>query len=151
VRVVPQAHIVRVSDGQSHIDFPPWLFNLTTPLGIIQMPQCDPAAIMVEAKSHVAEIYGDGCKAENENSLRLIERSISAVKAYLGVPDNADWVGPLYQYTNRLSHLYFCQHVIKRPAWPINVYFINDPFKPTSEHEWKVALPTVKSAAGVAA
>jgi hypothetical protein len=31
VRVVPQAHIVRVSDGQSHVDFPLWLFNLTTP------------------------------------------------------------------------------------------------------------------------
>jgi len=31
-RVVPQAHIVRVSDGQSHVDFPLRLFNVTTPL-----------------------------------------------------------------------------------------------------------------------
>src|SRR5215472_7710820 len=30
VRVVPQAHIVRVSDGQSHVNFPLRLFNLTT-------------------------------------------------------------------------------------------------------------------------
>jgi NitT/TauT family transport system substrate-binding protein len=31
VRVVPQAHIVPVSDGQSRVDFPLQLFNLTTP------------------------------------------------------------------------------------------------------------------------
>jgi len=35
VRVVPQAHIVRVSDGQSHVDFPLRLFNLTTPAPLL--------------------------------------------------------------------------------------------------------------------
>ena len=42
VRVVPQAHIVPVSDGQSHVDFPLRLFNLTTPTSESQSRQAQP-------------------------------------------------------------------------------------------------------------
>jgi hypothetical protein len=36
VRVVPQAHIVRVSDGQSHVDLPLRLFNVTKPYSLLK-------------------------------------------------------------------------------------------------------------------
>jgi hypothetical protein len=33
----PQAHIVRVSDGQSHVDFPLRLFNVTKPRELFEL------------------------------------------------------------------------------------------------------------------
>jgi len=47
VRVVPQADIVRVSDGQSHVDFPLRLFKLTTP------PRCRRCERIAEPKVRI--------------------------------------------------------------------------------------------------
>jgi hypothetical protein len=87
--------------------------------------------ILVEAKSHVTEVYGKGCDASS-GSLSLIESSLARTKAWLGVNRDADWLGRLYQSANRLAHLYFLREIGKVDAFLANVYFTGDQHSPTS-------------------
>ena len=105
--------------------------------------------LLVEAKSHVREVYGGGCKA-SARPRKAIEAALELTKRWLGVPLDSDWTGALYQSANRLAHLYFFREVMGVPAWLVNVYFINDPHSPTSLAEWKVALAGVKAELGLA-
>jgi hypothetical protein len=98
--------------------------------------------ILVEAKSHVAEIYGGGCAA-SEKSLAAIRASLVATKQWLRVPEDADWLGHLYQSANRYAYLYFFLEVAKVPCYLVNVYFRDDPRTPTSEDEWRNAVVAV--------
>ena len=36
-------------------------------------------------------------------------------------------MGPLYQFPNRLAHLYFFREIVKVPAWLVNVCYLDDP------------------------
>jgi hypothetical protein len=105
--------------------------------------------LLVEAKSYPGEIYQSGCKATPESRKR-IEAAINNTKDKLKVTKDADWTGPLYQYANRLAHLYFFREVINIPAWLVNIYFLEDPQRPTNIGEWKSALTQVKAALGLA-
>jgi hypothetical protein len=98
--------------------------------------------ILVEAKSHVAEIYGGGCAA-SEKSLAVIRASLAITKQWLRVPEQADWLGNLYQSANRYACLYFLLQVAKVPCYLANVYFTGDPRTPTSEDDWKSAINEV--------
>jgi hypothetical protein len=98
--------------------------------------------ILVEAKSHVAEIYGGGCAA-SEKSLAAIRVSLAATKEWLGVPQDVDWLGSLYQSANRYAYLYFLLKVARVPCFLANVYFTDDTRTPTSEDEWLTAIKTV--------
>ena len=60
-----------------------------------------------------------------------------------------DWLGPLYQSANRIAHLYFLLERCGIPAWLVNVYFINDPYRPTALAEWEGAVKNVKTGLGV--
>ena len=111
-------------------------------------PDCR-GALLVEAKSHVSEVYGGGCKA-SARSRKAIEAALELTKRWLGDSSDCDWTGALYQSANRLAHLYFFREVMGIPAWLINVYFINDPHSPTSRAEWEVALVGVKAQLGLA-
>jgi hypothetical protein len=104
--------------------------------------------VLVEAKSHAAEMYGSGCQA-GPRSRRKIEAALEQTKRWLGVPENTDWTGPLYQSANRLAHLYFFREVVSVPAWLVNVYFLPDPHSPTTRAEWKMALTQVKAELGL--
>lgn len=104
--------------------------------------------ILVEAKSHASEVYGGGCRAA-PRSRKTIEAALGATKAWLGVPENADWAGPLYQSANRLAHLYFFREVARVPAWLVNVYFLDDPHSPTTLEEWQPAIAQVKAELGL--
>jgi len=104
--------------------------------------------ILVEAKSYLNEIYSEGTKAEG-SSLRQIEKALAETKAWLAVPEFADWKGPLYQSANRLAHLYFLRQVAGVPAWLVNLYFLNDPYKPTTLKEWGIGLRRVKQELGL--
>lgn len=105
--------------------------------------------ILVEAKSHPSEIYGSGCQA-SPRSRRKIEAALDQTKRWLGVPEDADWTGPLYQSANRLAHLYFFREVVNTPAWLVNVYFVGDSYSPTSRADWRPALAQVKAELGLA-
>ena len=101
--------------------------------------------ILVEAKSHVAEIYGAGCAA-SEKSLAAIQTSLATTKQWLDVPQDADWLGNLYQSANRYAYLYFLLEVAKVPCYLANVYFTGDTRSPTSEDTWRNAIDAVSQA-----
>jgi hypothetical protein len=107
-----------------------------------------PGVILLEAKSHIPEIYGSGCQA-GPHSFALIERSLAAAKQWCGARADANWTGPLYQSANRLAHLYFIRELLRRPAWLVNLYFLNDPIGPVNRDEWSVEIQKVKSSLGI--
>ena len=111
-------------------------------------PDCQ-GVLLVEAKSHVSEVYSGGCKASASSRTR-IEEALELTKRWLGAPSDADWTGALYQSANRLAHLYFFREVVGVPAWLINAYFVNDPHSPTSRAEWEAALIEIKAQLGLA-
>lgn len=104
--------------------------------------------LLVEAKSHPPEVYGGGCRA-SPRSRRRIEAALERTRRWLGVPEDADWTGALYQSANRLAHLYFFREVASIPAWLVNVYFLRDPHTPTTRKEWRLALAQVKAELGL--
>jgi hypothetical protein len=109
-----------------------------------------PIMILIEAKSHIPEIYGNGCQAGADSKER-IEESLAKAKKWCGVAEERDWTGPLYQSANRIAHLYFIRELLRRPAWLINIYFISDPIRPTTQEAWLVEIGKVKAALGLSA
>jgi hypothetical protein len=119
-------------------------------LALISTPgnQTTPGVILVEAKSHISEIYGSGCQASSR-SRELILRSFTAAKQWCGVNLESDWTGPLYQSANRLAHLYFLREVLGCSAWLVNLYFLNDSIGPADEDDWRAELVKVKTSLGL--
>lgn len=119
-------------------------------LGLLttSLSQSVPVVVLVEAKSHVQEVYGNGCQAGGA-SRALIEKSLHAAKIWCGTRSNADWTGPLYQFANRIAHLYFMRQRITRPCFLVHLYFVDDPFRPTSQTEWQAALNAIHQELGL--
>jgi hypothetical protein len=107
-----------------------------------------PGVILVEAKSHIPEIYGNGCQA-GPDSRDLIEKALAETKDWCKASTAADWTGPLYQSANRFAHLYFIRERLKCPAWLVNIYFINDEIGPTDHDAWKAERRKVKATLGL--
>src|SRR5262249_24975442 len=103
--------------------------------------------LLVEAKSYPLEMYSDGCRASEPAKTRIL-KALGTTQAWLGV-DSADWSGPLYQFANRLAHLYFLREIAKVPAWFVNVCFAGDPYRPTPVSVWQEALKSAKAALGL--
>ena len=104
--------------------------------------------LLVEAKSHPPEIYGNGCQA-SPSSRKKIEAALNRTKEWLGVRKDLDWTGTLYKSANRLAHLYFFRKVANISAWLVNIYFLSDHHSPTSYEEWKDELNRVKAELGI--
>lgn len=104
--------------------------------------------VLVEAKSHFSEVYGGGCRASPRSREKIIS-ALERAKRWLGVREDVDWTGALYQSANRLAHLYFLREVAGRPAWLVNVYFLDDPHSPTGRGDWRTALAQVKAELGL--
>ena len=104
--------------------------------------------ILVEAKSHVPEMYGSGCGA-SPKTRQQIELALAATKDWLGVDANANWMGRLYQSANRYAFLYFLRQIAEVPAFLANIYFVGDPRTPTSRVGWQAALRQVNSELGL--
>jgi hypothetical protein len=87
--------------------------------------------ILVEAKSHVPEFYSNDTRA-GANSIQLIKKSLGGAKNWFDVEEAIVWTGfpnpdkCLYQYTNRLAHLYFFREILGLPAFLVNVHFVGD-------------------------
>jgi hypothetical protein len=107
--------------------------------------------LLLEAKSHVPEIRGGGCKAKARSSIQKIDTSIAKTKEWLNAPETADWKGTLYQSANRIAHLYFFRQVLQIPAWLVNIYFIDDLHSPTTRQEWDAGIREVKRQLGLQA
>jgi hypothetical protein len=121
-------------------------------LGILEYPN-DAAhheTILVEAKSYPDETYGDGCSTKGQRSVATILSSLEHARLWCGASADADWTGRLYQPANRIAHLCFLLERIKRPAWLVNLYFLEDPIRPTSLEEWERHIASVNRELGLA-
>lgn len=104
--------------------------------------------IFVEAKSHVPEIYGDGCGASGR-SKEKIQAALDSTKAWLGVSPKVDWTGRLYQSANRYACIYFLREIAGVQAFLVNIYFIDDPHTRTTKEEWDAAIRSVHQELGL--
>jgi hypothetical protein len=105
--------------------------------------------ILVEAKSHVPEIYGQGCGA-SPASKQKIQEALDITKAWLGVSLDVDWTARLYQSANRYACLYFLREIAGVHAFLVNAYFVDDPRTRTTREEWNDAIGSVNRELGLA-
>jgi hypothetical protein len=123
-------------------------------LAVLRYPEAAaPGALLVEAKSYPGEVYGSGCSANSTRSRALIKASLARAQAWLGVPPSTDWLGRLYQYGNRLAHLFFLRDQLGIDAWLVNLCFTNDrthhsTHKSVTESSWRAVLPKFKHELG---
>src|SRR5712691_3341557 len=105
--------------------------------------------LIVEAKANIPEVVSPGTSAMGKR-LQRIERSLEETKRYLGVPADIPWSGKLYQYANRLAHLYLLRRLNKKKAYLAFVYFTGaaDVDGPETEAEWRAALTLAKGVLG---
>jgi hypothetical protein len=108
------------------------------------------AVLLVEAKSYPSELLGGGCKAGKSTRPR-IQKSLDASKKFFKVQTAADWLGPLYQYANRLAHVHFLNIECRHPTFLANVCFLEDPHRSTSMAAWQSELKVLKSRLGLSA
>jgi hypothetical protein len=110
--------------------------------------------ILVEAKSHVPEFYSNDTRA-GANSIQLIKKSLGSAKNWFDVEEAIVWTGfpnpdkCLYQYTNRLAHLYFFREILGLPAFLVNVHFVGDPHSPTELNVWQTAISVIHKELGI--
>jgi len=110
--------------------------------------------ILVEAKSHVPEFYSKDTQA-GTNPLQHIKKSLGMAKNWFGVAEATVWTGfanpdkCLYQYTNRLAHLYFFRVLLGVPAFLVNVHFLDDPHSPTKLSVWQTAISNIHKELGL--
>ena len=106
--------------------------------------------LLIEANSHVKEIYGGGCGATSPRSKQKIQKAFYATKAWLGVSRDVDWMGPLYQSANQYASLHFLREIAGVQAFLVNVYFVGDPIMPTTTREdWEAAIGRVNRELGL--
>lgn len=98
------------------------------------------AYFLVEAKAHVSEIISSS-QAQSPASKALIEKSLNETKSFLNLKPYVDLTRGLYQYANRLAHLYFLRELNDVPAYLVFAYFLNDHTHiSTTRDEWNGAL-----------
>lgn len=105
---------------------------------------------LVESKAHIGELISPGTKASGQSKM-LINRSLKKVQSFLEVHPVVDWSNVLYQYTNRIAHLYLLRELNSVRAFLVFVYFAGDREMggPSTAEEWKSALQVVKAVLGL--
>lgn len=111
----------------------------------------DNEVVLVEAKANVPEFVSPPTKAKDPKSLKLIEESLNETRVFMGVEAPADWKGALYQYTNRLAHLYYLREKLGKDAFLVWVYCVGDQDTqgPTSRREWQAAIQVAHEILGI--
>ena len=106
--------------------------------------------LLIEGKSYPAEMRGPGCTASDPDSLKLIKRSLEATKEWLGAAQDSDWLGPYYQFANRLAHVYFLREKLGIDARLVHLCFLGDTTTvPTDEETWRQGIPEASIALGL--
>jgi hypothetical protein len=96
--------------------------------------------LLVEAKSHIAEMCSPGTAAGQVSRDRIASR-LEEVALTLGArPSRAAWTEFFYQLANRLAHLHFLRGQ-GQPAYLVLVNFLNDTEMggPTTPETWLAA------------
>ena len=106
--------------------------------------------VLLEAKANIPEVISPATGAGPKSKI-LIEKSISETQAFLGIDQDIPWTGKLYQYTNRLAHLYLLRELNGIDAYLVFAYFIGneDVNGPKTVAEWKAALTVAKKVLGL--
>jgi hypothetical protein len=118
-------------------------------LGVIAHGKGQPKGVLlVEAKSHLDEMDGQGCQAP-DRSRPLILETFSETRQWLNALETPDWTGPLYRTANRMAHLHLLRNHMGVPAWLIQVYFLNDPAGPVSRADWLPAIAGAQARLGL--
>jgi hypothetical protein len=106
---------------------------------------------LVEAKAYIEEAVDYCSNATDENSLKQIYMSLAQAKEGFGATKDAPWNSPLYQYTNRLAHLYYLAILNGIDAYMLFVYFANAPDvpKPCTPDEWHGASRFARKCLGL--
>ena len=104
----------------------------------------------MESKAHVSEVLSPGTSASTK-SKTLIERSLKELQSFLRVSPAVDWSAVLYQYTNRLAHLYLLRELNHLRAFLAFLYFVGDREMegPWTVREWKSAIQVVRGVLGL--
>jgi len=109
--------------------------------------------ILVEAKAYIEEAVDYRSHATDENSLKQIWMSLAQAKEAFGATKEAPWNSPLYQYTNRLAHLYYLRGLNDIDAYMVFVYFANAPDVPERKRctpeEWRGAIRLARKCVGL--
>lgn len=113
----------------------------------------DHDVFLVEAKANLPELVSPPCGATSPSSIARIRDTLSETRQRLMVDCRIDWTGRLYQYTNRIAHLYLLRELNRIPAHLIFVYFVGDADVngPKTIDEWKAALTIAKGVLGLPA
>jgi hypothetical protein len=108
-----------------------------------------PTYLLAEAKGYPEEIFGPGCRARpGSRPKQLIEKALRDTKAWAGAEESANWEGRLYQYANRLAHVFFLREAAGLKAWLVNLCFLNDPRTPRDCAEWEAGLAAIREELG---
>ena len=106
--------------------------------------------ILVEAKANLPELVSPGTKATQKSRV-FIQNSLREVQDFLKVDTDIDWSGKLYQYTNRIAHLYLLRQLNRVDARLVFVYFVgaNEVEGPGTIQEWQAASLVAKRVLGL--
>jgi hypothetical protein len=102
--------------------------------------------VLVEAKGNLKELVSSASQA-SPKPMALIEKSLAETKEYLSINHDIPWTGRLYQYANRIAHLYYLRVINQIPAHLLFVYFIGDTDVdgPNTIEEWHAAITVAKT------
>ena len=109
------------------------------------------AVFLVEAKANIPELVSPASGAKSPTSIALIDDSLKQVQRFLRVDTGIDWSGKLYQYANRIAHLYLLRELNRIPAYLLFIYFIvdRDVDGPQTTEEWKAAIEVAERVLGL--
>lgn len=108
--------------------------------------------LLLEAKSHIAEMRGSGSGAKAQKSINKITDSLEKTQEFLESRLSVDWFSsPFFQYANRLAHLYWFREIKGLPAFLIMLYFLNDVEQdgPSNSAEWEAAIQEEEYSLGI--
>ena len=104
--------------------------------------------LLVEAKSHAEELVST-MEAKNPSSIKQIRSSLEETKQFIGTASalGVDWTTGVYQYANRLAHLYLMHRLNGLDTYLVLLYFLNDTemakprtHVPATPSEWEAVI-----------
>jgi len=104
---------------------------------------------LIEAKANIHELISS-CRATDERSRKKIDKALAETQQFLRCNPKINWVAGLYQFANRIAHLYFFREKCGLDLWLVHIYFCNDQTHiKTSKEEFEGAVLLVKMLLGL--
>jgi hypothetical protein len=90
--------------------------------------------------------------AASEQSRKRIAGRLLETREWLHVSERyaRTWLETYYQAANRYAHLRWFVEVLDARAWLANIYFVEDPDRPTNRAAWATAIHRADSELGLA-